>query len=147
MSVTKHWLFLSFGLLWRSFLLLQIYGLVFSLLIAKFLLSSSSVILIKPTLLYGSLALIIFIAQVGFKLNLLRAMLGKRLNLSQTQWRICALSLACLFATMATLNAVVAFSTSFDFWLYYKVFASPVLLVAGIFATSWVAISRDSIHQ
>ena len=147
MSVTKSWLFLSLGLLWRSFLLFQIYGLVFSLLITKFLLSSSSVLLIKPTLLYGSLALIIFVAQVGFKLNLLRAMFGKRLNLTQTQWRMCVTSLASLFATMAALNAAVAFSTSFDFWLYYKVFASPVLLVVGIFAISWVAISRGNINQ
>ncbi|MFP3517006.1 septation protein IspZ [Pseudomonas sp. SIMBA_077] len=144
MSITKHWLFLSFGLLWRSFLLLQIYGLVFSLLTAKLLLSSASVLLIKPTLLYGSLALIIFIAQVGLKLNTLRVMFGKRLNLSQMQWQVCALSLASLFATMAVLNAAVAFFLSFDSWLYYKVFVSPVLLVVGLFAISWVAIRRDS---
>lgn len=147
MSVTKNWLRLSFALLWRAFLLFQIFGLVFGVLLGKFLLPSSFVILIKPTILYGSLALVVVIAEAGFKLNLLQCIFGKRLNLSKPQWRMCALSLALLLATMAVLSVAVAFSTPFDFWLYYKVFGSPVIFVAGIFAISWIAISKTSIHQ
>ena len=147
MSVTKNWLLLSFALLWRAFLLFQIFGLVFGLLLGKILLSSSFVLLIRPTILYGSLALLVVIAEAGFKLNLLRSIFGKRLDLSAPQWRMCALSLASLLATMAVLNVAVAFSTPFDFWLYYKVFGSPVLFVAGIFAISWVSISKTCINQ
>ena len=143
MSVTRNWLHVSFGLFWRASLLLQVSGLLFSLLVGKFLLAGSFYLLLRPTVFYGTLALVVVLADLGFKLNPLRALFGRHFNLSEAQWRTCTFSLASLLITLAIVNAVVAFTTPFDVWLDYKLFGKPALFIAGMLATSWIVINKQ----
>lgn len=143
MSVMKRWLQLSFGLLWRTYVLYAIFAVLFALLVGKLLFANAYFLYLKPTLVYGSLALVVVIAEMGFKLNLLRALFGKRLNLSPPQWRTCIFSLALLLVTLAILNAIVAFAAPY-FWVYYKVFGAPAISIAGVLVTAWVACNKNT---
>lgn len=74
---------------------------------------------------------------MAFKLNLLRALFGKRLNLSLSQSRTCIFFLALLLVTLAILNAIVAFGAPY-LWVYYKVFGAPAIAIAGVLVTACV---------
>ena len=75
----------------------------------------------KPTLLYGCLALALWVSQYVFKRNLLLSMLGSQVKLPLPKWH--SLNLAwigyCIF--MAAINAYVAAYYSTEQWVDFKI--------------------------
>lgn len=139
---------LFFGLLWRTFALQLIVSLAILILIgvtgADVFHRDEKYILLKPTLIYGAFALALLIGWLGLRVNLVRAMWGMRLSLSVQQWHRCVVALSVLFAGLAALNLIVAFTASLDVWVSYKLFGALVIFCAGIFGiTFWLQRSAD----
>lgn len=143
-----HTLSLFFGLLWRTFVLQLIVSLAILALIgvtgADFFHRDEKFIVLKPTLVYGAFALALLIGWFGPRVNLVRAMWGRRLGLSVQQWHRCVVALSVLFAGLAALNLMVAFTASLDVWVNYKLFGALAIFCAGIFGiTLWLQRSAD----
>ena len=139
---------LFFGLLWRTFALQLIVSLAILILIgvtgADVFHRDAKYILLKPTLIYGAFALALLISWFGPRVNLVRAMWGRRLGLSVQQWHRCVVALSVLFAGLAALNLIVAFTASLDVWVNYKLFGALAIFCAGIFGiTFWLKRSAD----
>jgi intracellular septation protein len=66
------------------------------------------------------------------------------LGLSVQQWHRCVVALSVLFAGLAALNLIVAFTASLDVWVNYKLFGALAIFCAGIFGiTLWLQRSVD----
>lgn len=128
-------LFLS--LLWRTIVLYVIGLIVFSIvlqLIGVGLLPETVIFIkIKPTLVYVTAALVLLIAEIGMHTNLVRLIMGAKLNLSIEIWRhyVVGLSLSLLF--LAILNLLVAAMASTETWINYKLFGALSILLVSIF--------------
>jgi len=89
----------------------------------------------KPTIvnwlfaitLWGSLALV--------KINLLKKMMGKQLNMPDIAWRNINNGWALGFFIAGALNLVVAYNFSLDFWVTYKLFGGLALTISYMICT------------
>ncbi|MGA4332476.1 septation protein IspZ [Ralstonia nicotianae] len=143
-----HTLSLFFGLLWRTFVLQLIVSLAILALIgvtgAGVFHRYEKFIVLKPTLIYSAFALALLIGWLGPRVNLVRAVWGKRLNLSVQQWHRCVVALSALFVGLAALNLIVAFIAPLEVWVNYKLFGALAIFCAGIFGiTLWLQRSVD----
>ncbi|MGM3277572.1 septation protein IspZ [Ralstonia sp. 24A2] len=139
---------LFFGLLWRTVTLQLIVSLAILVLIgatgADVFHRHEKYILLKPTLIYGAFALALLIGWLGLRVNLVRAIWGKRLSLSAPQWHRCVVALSVLFVGLAALNLIVAFTAPLEVWVNYKLFGALAIFCAGIFGiTLWVQRRTD----
>lgn len=139
---------LFFGLLWRTVTLQLIVSLAILILIrltgADVFHRHEKYILLKPTLIYGAFALALLIGWLGLRVNLVRAISGKRLSLSAPQWHRCVVALSVLFVGLAALNLIVAFMAPLEVWGNYKLFGALTIFCAGIFGvTLWLQRSAD----
>lgn len=82
----------------------------------------------KPTVVNWLFALILLGGQVFASENLLKKMLGSQLPLADHVWRNLTLGWAAGFFLAGTLNLIVAYQFSLEFWVSYK-------LVGGIAIT------------
>jgi len=144
-----HTLSLFFGLLWRTFALQLIVSLTILALIGVTGVGGfhrdEKFIVLKPTLIYGAFALALLIGWLAPRANLVRAMWGKRLNLSAQQWHRCVVALSALFVGLAALNLIVAFMTPLEVWVNYKLFGALAIFCTGIFGiTLWLQRSADA---
>ena len=87
----------------------------------------------KPTLLYGCMALGLFVAQFLFKKNFLKTMLGSQVNLPDANWQTLSTAwiLYCIF--MSALNAYVAYYFSTEDWVNFKIwgYIFPLIFIVG----------------
>ena len=139
---------LFFGLLWRTFTLQLIVSLAILVLIgvtgADVFYRHEKYILLKPTLIYGAFALALLVGWLGSRVNLVRAMWGRRLGLSAQQWHRYIVALSVLFTGLAALNLIVAVTASLEVWGNYKLFGALAIFCAGIFGiTLWLQRSAD----
>lgn len=116
------------NMLWASFAIILVFG------GATLLLHDETFIKWKPTVLYWLFALILLGAQLFFGKNLIRAMMGKQMNLPDPVWRKLNLSWAGFFAVMGVANLYVAFNFATDAWVNFKLFGGIGLLLAFAFA-------------
>lgn len=134
---------LTFSLLWRLTVAWLVVGLVLiaanslalgagvSLLPAEWA-NSVAFIKLKPSLLYGVLALVVLATEVLLQANPLQFIAGRRLSLTREVWRQLSMGLATLLLGLAALNGVVASLTSLEVWLQYKLFGALSCLVLGV---------------
>ena len=96
---------------------------------ATLLLKDETFIKWKPTALYWAFAIILSLSNLIFKKNLIKAMMGSKMQMSDTLWSKLNLSWAGFFLFMDCLNLYVAFNFSTDMWVNFKLFGGMGLLL------------------
>lgn len=100
----------------------------------------------KPTVLYWLFAVGLVVAQIGFKKNLIRAMMEKNIALPEPIWSRLNLSWVIFFIVMGVLNLYVAFNFSTDTWVNFKLFGSFGLMLVFIIGQGLV-LSKHAIEE
>ncbi len=91
----------------------------------------------KPTLLYWVFAMTLLGAQVLWKKNLLKSMMGQEIKLAESVWRSITMAWIGFFIGMGFLNLYVAYHFSTDTWASFKLFGSLGLTFAFILLQAW----------
>jgi intracellular septation protein len=108
-------------------------------------LQNDTFIKMKPTVIQGLFALILF---GGLLMNkpLIRYVVGGALQLDEAGWRRLSFRFGCFFSAMAGLNEIVWRTQSTDFWVDFKVFG--IIGLTLVFILSQVPlIKRHSLDQ
>ena len=85
----------------------------------------------KPTILYWAFALALFVAQVGFRNNLMRKVMEAQISLPDAVWTRVGYAWMTFFAAIGVLNLVMAFIVfkgNTGAWVNFKLFG-----ITGIF--------------
>ncbi len=122
-------------MLWVSFGVIAVFG------SATLLLQDETFIKWKPTVLYWLFAATLTVAQVVFRKNLIRAMMGKQMQLPAPAWTRLLWSWAGFFGFMGVANLYVAFNYPTDFWVNFKLFGGMGLMFAFVIVQA-VFLSR-----
>jgi intracellular septation protein len=87
----------------------------------------------KPTLLYGCLALALWVSQFVFKRNLLLSMLGSQVNLPPANWHNLNIGWMAYCVFMAAINAYVAAYYTTEQWVDFKIwgYIFPLTFIVG----------------
>lgn len=83
----------------------------------------------KPTVLYWLFGAVLGGAELLFRKNLIRAMLGEQVRLPDAAWSRLNWSWAGFFAFMGAANLYVAFNYSTDTWVNFKLFGGMGLML------------------
>jgi intracellular septation protein len=124
-------------MLWVSFGVIAVFG------GATLLLQDETFIKWKPTVLYWLFAATLGIAQLVFRKNFIRAMMGKQLQLPEMAWTRLLWSWAGFFAFMGVANLYVAFNFPTDLWVNFKLFGGMGLMFVFVIAQA-VYLARFS---
>jgi intracellular septation protein len=88
----------------------------------------------KPTVLYWLMGGALLVAQVVFKKNLLKSLMGAQMALPDAAWRVMNWSWTAFFAVMGVINIWVAYSFDTDTWVNFKLFGGLGLMAAFVVA-------------
>jgi intracellular septation protein len=88
----------------------------------------------KPTLLYAVMALVLTVAQLGWRKNLIRSLLGSQLVLPDGVWLRLLWLWVAFFAAMAIVNIWVAYSFPTEVWVNFKLFGLMGLMIVFVLA-------------
>ncbi len=113
-------------MLWVSFGVIIVFG------SATLLLQDETFIKWKPTVLYWLFGVSLAIAHLAFHRNLIRAMMGKQLQLPDPAWERLLWSWVGFFAVMGAANLYVAFHYPTDIWVNFKLFGGMGLMFAFV---------------
>jgi intracellular septation protein len=113
-------------MLWVSLAIIVVFG------GATLLLQDETFIKWKPTVLYWLFGVVLLAADHLFGRNLIRAMMGKQMELPQRVWTRLNQSWAVFFVVMGVLNLYVAFNYATDTWVDFKLFGSTGLMILFI---------------
>jgi intracellular septation protein A len=135
-TISRFW-----SLLWRTFLVFLLLGVAIAILLRLLSVgiesltpqSAQTAIQLKPTIWYAFLAITLSGLELILGINLVRLIVGKRLNYSRTAWKSYVLGLSFVLFLLATLNAGVAFLAGLDTWVAYKIYVAPLLFLCGVF--------------
>jgi intracellular septation protein len=89
----------------------------------------------KPTILYWAFALILFVAQLMFKTNLMRKVMEENIKLPEPVWSRVGYSWVVFLAAMGLLNLVMAFvvfKNDTSAWVSFKLFGFTGIFFAFI---------------
>jgi intracellular septation protein len=114
------------GMLWVSLGVIVVFG------GATLLLRDETFIKWKPTVLYWLFGTALAIASIGFKKNLIRAVMEKQMSLPEPAWNRLLVSWIAFFAVMGVLNLFVAYHFSTDTWVNFKLFGGMGLMLAFV---------------
>ena len=127
------------NMLWVSLGVIVVFG------GATLLLHDETFIKWKPTVLYWLFGVVLLTAEIGFRKNLIKAMMEKQMALPDTVWRKLLMSWAGFFTVMGALNLYVAFNYSTDAWVNFKLFGGMgLMLVFVVLQTLMLAKYVDS---
>jgi intracellular septation protein len=90
----------------------------------------------KPTVLYWLFAAILSGAQLLQGKNLMRALMGKQMQLPDAIWTKVNWSWVAFFALMGVLNIAIAYNFSTDLWVDFKLFGSLILTLVFVVGQS-----------
>ena len=113
-------------MLWISLAIITVFG------GATLLLHDVTFIKWKPTVLYWLFASILLVGQIGFKKNLIKAMMGKQMTLPENIWLRLNFGWAVFFAVVGIVNLYVAFNFSTDTWVNFKLFGILGLMLVFV---------------
>jgi len=114
------------NLLWVSLAVIVVFG------GATLVLQDETFIKWKPTVLYWLFALVLAVAVLAFRKNLIRAMMETQVTLPEVVWGRLLASWIVFFALMGVLNLVVAYNFSTDAWVDFKLFGGIGLMLVFI---------------
>jgi len=103
---------------------------------ATLILHNETFIKWKPTVLYGSFAIVMIGGQLLFKKNAIQGILGKQIVLPAKTWKTLNLSWGAFFILLAAVNLFVAYTFSTDVWVNFKLFGIMGLILAFVFIQS-----------
>jgi intracellular septation protein len=89
----------------------------------------------KPTILYWAFAVALFVAQVGFRNNLMRKVMEEQIKLPETVWNRVGFAWMSFFGAMGLLNlfmAFVVFKGNTGAWVSFKMFGATGLFFAFV---------------
>lgn len=101
----------------------------------------------KPTVLYWLFAAILAGAQLLQGKNLMRALMGKQMQLPDPVWDKVNWSWVGFFALMGVLNIVIAYRFSTDLWVDFKLFGSLGLTFAFVLGQSLLLARHLKLDQ
>ncbi len=118
-------------MMWVSVVIVVVFG------GATLIFHDEKFIKLKPSILFGAMAIALAVAQFGLKKNPL-AEIFKDIDLPALVWNQVALSMIVFYAAMAAVNWLLAFElgVSTDMWVNLKLFAYPAInfvYVIGLF--------------
>ena len=114
------------NMLWVSLVIIVIFG------GATLLLQNETFIKWKPTVLYWLFAGVLAVAALGFRKNLIRAMMRAQLTLPEAVWGKLLASWIAFFAVMGALNLIVAYNFTTDAWVNFKLFGGIGLMLVFV---------------
>jgi intracellular septation protein len=100
----------------------------------------------KPSALYWTMGLALFVSQVVFGRNLLRVLLGQQLHLPNPVWQRLSWAWIAFFAAMGVLNLWVAYNFSTAAWVNFKLFGALGLMLVFTVAQG-LYLSRHLEHE
>lgn len=101
---------------------------------ATLLAHSETFIKWKPTVLYWLMGGALLIAQLVFRKNLIRSLMGAQMALPDNAWRTLNWSWAGFFAIMGVVNLWVAYTFDTDTWVNFKLFGGLGLMLVFVVA-------------
>ncbi len=101
---------------------------------ATLLLRDETFIKWKPTVLYWMFGAVLAGAELIFRKNLIRAMLGAQLQLPAPVWARLNWSWIGFFAAMGVANLAVAYNCTTDQWVNFKLFGGTGLMLLFVVA-------------
>jgi intracellular septation protein len=110
-------------MLWASLAIIVVFG------GATLALRDETFIKWKPTVLYWLFGAVLAGAELLFRRNLIRAMLGAQVHLPDPVWARLNWSWATFFAFMGAANLYVAFNFPTDLWVNFKLFGGIGLML------------------
>jgi intracellular septation protein len=113
-------------MLWVSLGIIVVFG------GATLLLRDETFIKWKPTVLYWLFGVVLAAADLGFRRNLIRSMLGGQVRMPDFAWKRLNWSWIGFFAFMGAANLYVAYSFSTDAWVNFKLFGGMGMLLAFV---------------
>ena len=113
-------------MLWVSMAIITVFG------GATLLLHDETFIKWKPTILYWLFASVLLISQIAFRKNLIKAMMGKQMDLPEKIWHRLNLGWATFFTVVGFVNLYVAFNFSTDTWVNFKLFGILGLMLVFV---------------
>jgi intracellular septation protein len=114
------------NMLWVSLAVIVVFG------GATLVLQDETFIKWKPTVLYWLFSVTLAVAELGFRKNLIRAMMEAQVTLPDMVWSRLLASWIGFFAVMGALNLIVAYNFSTDAWVNFKLFGGIGLMVAFV---------------
>lgn len=84
----------------------------------------------KPTIIFGALAVIFFAFTFVLKNGLVHVLFGARLNKSAAFWKRFTLLLSAVYLLLSLCNLAVAQMASLDLWIQYKTFVPLAILLS-----------------
>ena len=114
------------NMLWVSLAVIVIFG------GATLFFQNETFIKWKPTVLYWLFGAVLGVAAIGFRKNLIRAMMEKQVALPDAVWGKLLASWIVFFIVMGLLNLYVAYSFSTDAWVNFKLFGGMGLMLVFI---------------
>lgn len=115
-------------MLWVSLVVIMVFGGM------TLILQDETFIKWKPTVLYWAFAAALLGGTLFLKKNLIRALLGEKMELPEVAWRTLNWSWIAFFAFMGVANLVVAFNFSTDDWVNFKLFGGMGLMLVFVLA-------------
>lgn len=113
---------------WISLALIVVFG------GATLLLRDETFIKWKPTVLYWLFSVVLLVAELGFRKNLIRAMMEKQVTAPDPVWKKLLMGWIGFFAVMGVLNLYVAYGFSTDIWVNFKLFGGIGLMIVFVIA-------------
>ncbi|MBM3358478.1 MAG: septation protein A [Betaproteobacteria bacterium] len=114
------------NMLWAGLAIIVVFG------GATLLLQDETFIKWKPTVLYWLFAGALAVADLGFKKNLVRAMMEQQVSLPDPVWAKLHASWIAFFLLMGALNLFVAYNFSTDSWVNFKLFGGMGLMLVFV---------------
>ena len=111
------------SMLWASLAIIVVFG------GATLALRDETFIKWKPTVLYWLFGAVLGGAELLFRRNLIRAMLGAQVQLPDPVWMKLNWSWTAFFAFMGAANLYVAFNFPTDLWVNFKLFGGMGLML------------------
>jgi intracellular septation protein len=118
------------GMLWTSMVLIIVMGAL------TLWLHDKRFIMWKPTVLYWLFTVVLLLAPVVAKRNLIRIMLEKQIQLPDQVWSRLNLAWAIFFALMGVLNIYVALNFSESTWVDFKLFGATGFMLLFVLGQS-----------
>jgi len=122
-------------MLWVSFAIIAVFG------GATLALHDATFIKWKPTVLYWVFSCTLLVSDLGFKKNLMRAMLHEKIALPARVWHYVNLSWSLFFAVLGVVNLYVALNYSTDSWVDFKLFGATGMMLVFVLAQA-MALSK-----
>ena len=113
-------------MLWVSLVIITVFG------GATLAFADETFIKWKPTVLYWLFGVVLAVAGLGFKKNLVRSMMEHQVTLPNEIWTRLLMSWIAFFGIMGALNVYVAYSFSTDTWVNFKLFGGIGLMLAFV---------------